>query len=248
MSPVPENKTPEFSFVIPAYNEEKRIGGCIASISAEIEREGCAAEIIVVNNASTDGTAATALSYRNVRVEEEPLKGLTRARQKGLLSARGDFVAYLDADSRIGPGWIGVVRKDFISADVVSVSGAPRYYDLTGLKKCSAEMGWLLAAPPAYWIAGYMIWGGSFVVRKRALHAAGGFDTSIVFYGEDTDIAKRLRRVGKTVFHFRFPVTTSGRRLAKRGLLATYCIYGLNFVWEAVFQKPFTKGREEDVR
>src|ERR1700758_1458785 len=56
------------SFVVPAYNEEVLIRSCLAAITAEVSRTGCRAEIIVVNNASTDGTRRIALSTPGVKV------------------------------------------------------------------------------------------------------------------------------------------------------------------------------------
>ena len=55
------------SFVVPAYNEEALIGSCLTAIIAEISRTRCRAEIIVVNNGSTDGTCTVASSYLDVR-------------------------------------------------------------------------------------------------------------------------------------------------------------------------------------
>ena len=50
------------SFVVPAYNEERHLARTLTAILSEIERSGCAAEVIVVNNASTDGTGELAAS------------------------------------------------------------------------------------------------------------------------------------------------------------------------------------------
>ena len=74
------------SFVIPAYNEERYLGGCLESI-LEQTRDLPDTEIVVVNNASTDGTRDVALSYPRVRLVDEPRKGLTYARQAGFARA-----------------------------------------------------------------------------------------------------------------------------------------------------------------
>jgi len=50
---------------------------------------------------------------------------------------------------------------------------------------------------------------------------AGGFDTSITFYGEDTDVARRISRVGTVKWTFKLPMYTSGRRLAHDGVMRT---------------------------
>ncbi len=71
------------SFVVPAYNEEKTLTRNLAAIIAEIARCGCKAEVIVVNNASTDGTGVVAASFPEVIVVDEPVKGLVQARKAG---------------------------------------------------------------------------------------------------------------------------------------------------------------------
>jgi glycosyltransferase involved in cell wall biosynthesis len=68
------------SFVVPAYNEEALIASCIASIQSEIAQTGCQAEIIVVNNDSTDGTRLIASSIPAVLVVDEMQRGLVQAR------------------------------------------------------------------------------------------------------------------------------------------------------------------------
>ena len=64
------------SFVVPAYNEQVLIASCLAAIQAEISRSGCNAEIIVVNNNSSDGTRRIASSTPGVIVIDEPQRGL----------------------------------------------------------------------------------------------------------------------------------------------------------------------------
>jgi glycosyltransferase involved in cell wall biosynthesis len=70
----------KLSFAIPAYNEEANIGACLTSILQELESKSWDVEIIVINNASTDRTAEIARSFPNIRVIDEPMKGLVRAR------------------------------------------------------------------------------------------------------------------------------------------------------------------------
>jgi glycosyltransferase involved in cell wall biosynthesis len=58
---------PKVSFVVPAHNEEAGLPRTLAAIQAEIARAGCPAEVIVVDNASTDGTARVAARFPGVR-------------------------------------------------------------------------------------------------------------------------------------------------------------------------------------
>jgi methionyl-tRNA synthetase len=69
----------------------------------------------------------------------------------------------------------------------------------------------------------------------------GGFDTSIAFYGEDTNIARRLHAAGKVKFSQRFRIFTSARRLESEGLFKIATVYAANFFSEAILHKPVTK-------
>ena len=74
------------SFVVPAYNEEVLIGSCLAAITAEVSRTGCPAEVIVVNNGSSDNTSGIALATPGVKVIDEP--GLHRRQVQGQWKSR----------------------------------------------------------------------------------------------------------------------------------------------------------------
>lgn len=238
----------KLSFVIPAHNEEEHIGQCLRSILDELARANFEAEILVINNASIDRTREIAERLPNVRVVDEPRKGLTRARERGLREAKGDLLAYLDADTRIHPNWIPILQKEFSERkNIVCLSGPFRYYDLTGMKKYTAEAFWSIFAPLTYRMVGYMVLGANFVAKRDALIKMGGFDTNIEFYGEDTNIAWRLSRLGKVVFRMDFFIYGSGRRIKDEGLLKTFGVYAINFLWGVFFHKPFTRSHK-DVR
>ena len=236
----------QISLVIPAYNEEAFIGGCLDSVIAHAG--GRFHEIIVVDNASTDGTREIALMRPGVRVVAEPDKGLTRARQRGYLESTGEFVAYIDADTRMPVGWIEHVERVFATRpDAVSLSGPAKYWDASPWESSVLAVVWWLAALLVYRLLGYMIYGAHFVVRRSALDAIGGFNRNIDFYGEDTDLARRLSAYGKVLFHMRFFILGSVRRFRDQGLFRTNVIYALNLVWPVVFGRPFSKSHR-DVR
>ena len=110
------------SFVVPAYNEEVLIASCLASIQAEIARTGCRAEIIVVDNNSTDGTRRIASSVPGVIVVDEPQRGLVQARRAGCLAARGELIANIDADTMLTEGWLCTALAEFSrSPDLVAL-------------------------------------------------------------------------------------------------------------------------------
>ena len=235
----------KLSLIVPAYNEERYLAECLRCVSAELQANSARGpfEIIVVDNASTDGTAAVAASFPEVRVVHEPHKGLTRARQRAFEEARGEILAFVDADTKMPAGWIDRVLDAFETTEgprVVCVSGPYVYYDLPAFKQLLVRLYWRVLAQPTYWFTRYMAVGGNFAASRQALAAIGGFDTTIAFYGEDTNIARRLSRVGKVVFDMDLIMQTSARRLNAEGFAATALRYAANYLAEVIAKRPLT--------
>ena len=204
-------------------------------------------EIIVVDNGSTDETMATAKKYRGVTVLRELQKGPSHARQRGFMEAKGDHIAFIDADTRVPAGWIDTIKKEFArDPDLVCLSGPFRYYDLAPFQKFLAELLWGITAAPTYWLTGFMALFANCVVKREALAKIGGLDTTIAFYGDDTSLAWRLSKVGKVKFLMNFYLFGSGRRLAHEGLIKTFSLYGISYLSMAFFHKtPMKKGYTE---
>ena len=97
-----------------------------------------------------------------------------------------------------------------------------------------------MLAKPTYLFTQYMAVGGNFAARRNALEAIGGFDTNIAFYGEDTNIARRLADVGKVIFDLGLVMPTSARRLDEEGFVITAMRYVANFMSEVVLKRPST--------
>jgi len=234
------------SIVIPAYNEEAYLADCIRAVLAEIEREQVDAEVIVVNNASVDRTAEVAQSFPEVLVVHEPRKGLSQARQSGFLASSGELIANLDADSRIPSGWMKKVLEEFTKdSELVALSGPYIYYDMSKMQNIFVRLFYYVAY--VFYVidrfvlrVSSMVQGGNFVLRRSALEKIGGFDVSYHFYGEDTDIAHRMHQVGKVKFTMKLPTHTSGRRLAKEGVLVMGARYIVNHFWTIFKRKPYT--------
>ena len=85
-----------------------------------------------------------------------------------------------------------------------------------------------------------MTQGGNFIISRRALEAAGGFNADFRFYGEDTYLACRLSKVGAVKFSLRLPAYSSGRRFAAEGLVRAGLRYAVNYLWTVFFKHPFT--------
>src|SRR3989344_9100269 len=114
----------KISFVIPAYNEERYIGSCLEAIAREAASFRDRVEVIVVDNASKDGTARVVRQHSGVRLVPESKKGIVWARQAGFAAATGDLIANVDADTRLTKNWVKKVLKAFEkNPDLVAMSG-----------------------------------------------------------------------------------------------------------------------------
>jgi len=243
---LPITSRPHVSFVVPAFNEERLLPACLAAIRAEIARNGCDAEILVVDNASTDGTSRVAAAVPGVVVVDQPLKGLVQARSAGFAAARGELVANIDADTLVPPGWLDRVLAEFArSPRLVVLSGPYDYYDVPAHIRAAARV--FYAVGFATYVfnkrvlgCGSMVQGGNFVLRRDALAGIGGYSDRFTFYGEDTDVASRMSRIGDVRFTYALTAKSSGRRLRGDGLIMTGVRYSANYLWATYFGKPFT--------
>lgn len=227
----------DISLVIPAYNEERFIGKCLDSVCNNPRSRF--REIIVVDNGSSDATAKIAETYLSVTVVREYKKGANCARQKGFETATAECIAYIDADCMLSPDWFQKAEKYMADSDVVLLNGPITYYDgPRWLRVAVLSIQWT-ALPLSHLFITFLI-GGNFIVRRSALKEVGGFNCDIAFYGDDADLATRLKGKGKMLFRMDFWVYTSARRLLREGIFATYCRYSVNSVWQTLFGRSFT--------
>lgn len=114
----------EVSVVVPVRNDAVLLGGCLAALAAQCQPAG---EIIIVDNASTDGLAAVLASYPDlpIRVMGESRPGIPFAVAAGYDAARGELILRCDADSRPPSDWIARHVRTLAdsAAQVVGVSG-----------------------------------------------------------------------------------------------------------------------------
>ncbi len=202
-------------------------------------------EILVINNASTDGTADVASLVESVRVIDEPRKGLVVARETGRREARGNLLVYVDADCRAPLLWLERIAARFErDPDLIALSGPYRYYDwdLWGRLLVRAY-DWTLAPATVLLVKyvlgiGTIFYGGNFAVRRSALDRIGGFDTSIEFHGEDTNVGRRLLAAGKVTLNYDCFLYTSARRYVALGKGAVFRLYVRNFTSEVLLKRP----------
>ena len=239
--------TMKTSVIIPTYNEASYIGACIESIMQN--GRGMYHEIIVVDNGCTDNTATVAAAYPGVKVVQELKKGTQNARQRGLMEATGDRIAFFDGKVRVPEGWFQKAEDIFAKdSRIVSISGPFRYYDGPRWMRLTMAITWWLSAPLTYRCVGYMILGGNFMADRKALIDTKAFDAEIRGFGDDTDTARRLSAAGKVAFHMDFVVYSSMRRFMADGFIKTNVKYALNFLWPVLFKRPFTNTYDYHVR
>ena len=238
----------KLSFVIPAFNEEKNISQCLESIIKEIAslslQNEC--EIIVVDNNSTDSTAIVAKKFVGVKVLIELKKGPNFARALGLSEATGDLVAHIDADNSLSDGWLKKVLNEFEKdKNLVCLSGPflmREFSDLQNfLVKIFYYIWYTFSLLNNLLKTGSMVQGGNYIVRREVFEKAGGHNTKINFYGDDSDISRRIVKFGKVKFSFDLSVYSSGRRLLAEGIFLMGLKYGVNYIWIVCFKRPFSK-------
>jgi glycosyltransferase involved in cell wall biosynthesis len=230
------------SVIVCAHNEARFLPACLHSLLAQTRVPD---EILVVNNASTDETRAVAQQIPHVRVVDEPRKGLVVARETGRRAATGDILVYLDADCRAPLTWVERIERRFLAApDLLALSGPYRYYDWDWWGRLLIRAYDFTLAPATQLLVKYILrigtifYGGNFAVRADALEAIGGFDTSIEFHGEDTNVGRRLFALGRVEICHDCYLFTSARRYNAMGKGAVFRLYVRNFTSELLHHRP----------
>lgn len=232
------------SVVIPAHNEEGYIRDALRYVLAQDFPEPF--EVIVVDNASTDKTYEIASAFSDVHVVREPRKGTQWARERGRQEAKGEILAYLDADSLPPRDWLKKGVEACEKPGIVAVSGVYDYYDAPPFYRWSARIiqitfyGFLHFLLHDILQIGAVLVGGNFFANKEALERIGGFDTSILFYGDDAHISKQLRRVGRIHYDTDLIVKSSFRRFRREGWWRVWFKYLLNSFWIYIRNKPLS--------
>lgn len=115
------DRCPFVSVVIPVLNGEGHLSACLDALR-RMDYPAERHEILVVDNGSTDRTADV-LSRYPVRALYEPRRGTSHARNRGIMAARGDIVAFTDADCVPTTGWLREIVRGFDASDVGGVAG-----------------------------------------------------------------------------------------------------------------------------
>jgi len=187
---------PRISVVVCTYNGARTIHDCLDGLEQLAYPDY---EVIVVDDGSTDTTAAIALQYdcRLIRTEN---RGLASARNTGLKAATGEIVAYIDDDAYPDPHWLTYLAARFLRTPDAGVGGPNIAPPGDGpIAECVARapggpVHVLLSDCQAEHIPGC-----NMAFRKACLEAIGGFDPQFRAAGDDVDVCWRLQGNGWTL-------------------------------------------------
>ena len=192
----------KFSVVIPLYNKEHYIEATIQSVLNQTCQDF---EVLVVDDGSKDNSLALARKFESdrVRIIPQENQGVSVARNTGILSARGEFICFLDADDEWRPDYLATIDEltvkypesaIFVTAYAVNMGNGKINYST----RLESETGCL----PSYWLTlakGYdFVWTSATTMRRNTLMDAGLFKPGEKI-GQDLDMWARVARINPRV-------------------------------------------------
>ncbi|HUH06345.1 MAG TPA: glycosyltransferase [Egibacteraceae bacterium] len=214
---------PLISAIVCAYNEERTIDECLESLARSPYPD---LEVIVCDDGSTDRTLELARRWP-FRVLALEHGGLSRARNAGLAAARGEQVAYLDADASCHPHWpfhLALSLED----PQVAATGGPNlpYADAGFIERAVARSPGgprevLIASDQAEHVPGC-----NMAFRADALRGIGGFDPAYATAGDDVDVCWKLADAGHRISFSPAAQVLHHRRSTVAGFLRQQQAYG----------------------
>jgi len=184
------------SVVVCTYNGARTLRDCLEGLRRLAYP---AYEVIVVDDGSTDATAAIAREY-DCRLIHTVNRGLANARNLGLAAATGEIIAYIDDDAYPDPHWLSYLAATFLSTSHAGIGGPNVAPEGDGpMAECVARapggpVHVLLTDREAEHIPGC-----NMAFRKACLEAIGGFDPQFRAAGDDVDVCWQLQERGWTL-------------------------------------------------
>jgi cellulose synthase/poly-beta-1,6-N-acetylglucosamine synthase-like glycosyltransferase len=180
------------SIVVPAYQAEATIGPCVHALAAQIQP---CDEIIVVDDGSSDRTAAqaSAAGARVIRLETN--RGPAAARNAGVHRAHGDLVVFTDADCEAAPDFVAKLVAPMVDERICGAKGAylTRQRSIVAtFVQCEYEQRYRHAAAHE-WLD--FVDTSACCFRRKEILQAGGFDTELRVC-EDQELSFRLSKAG----------------------------------------------------
>ncbi|MEE1086821.1 MAG: glycosyltransferase [Schaedlerella sp.] len=191
----------KISVVIPVYNEEALIADCLQSITDNTVQPF---EIIVADGGSTDRTVEIAETFSGVKVIDNPGKTAAAGRNRGILAARGEVVAFTDGDCIVDEHWIEAIQTAFETYDIDGMGGkVVPAKSRNEIEEYWGNLAWRLIMN--FGDEGYEVTekklNDAFVTancayKRRLLHEIKGFNKWFANNAEDVDICWRALEHG----------------------------------------------------
>lgn len=186
---------PKISLYIPCYNVDTYLARVL---EGALQQSLPPDEILVIDDGSKDRTCEIAGRYPVKIVRHERNRGLAAARNTGIVTARNDLVAWLDADCVPDPQWLAILAATLRGDKVAMVGGRLVETVLT-----SVADRWRQAHMPQDWGEARVdnpkfMFGNNGLGLKRAIEEAGGYNEQFRTNGEDVDLSLRLKARGHT--------------------------------------------------
>jgi GT2 family glycosyltransferase len=198
-------RRPRASIIIVNHNGRTTIAACLESILAALNG---AAEVIVVDNGSSDGSAElVAASFPTVTLLHAGNLGFGGGNNLGAAQARGEFLVFVNPDTTVTPGWwealVAALTEDgagmvtsriLLAGDPQRLNTAGNTVHLSGLTLCRG-----MGRPAARFdqpAAVGAVSGAAFAMRGKLFQELGGFDAGYFMYMEETDLSWRAQLAG----------------------------------------------------
>lgn len=189
----------QVSFVIPCYNERDYIGECIASIRAQAQGAQ-SLEIIVVDNGSGDDTRELAASL-GATVLLNRRRGAAASRNLGAKAAKGEYLAFVDADCLLDPLWLSTLSAHLSSSTTAAAAApaVPVEQGMTWVEKAWAEVFVCMSRRSENGVNSVSnLASSNLLIVKSYFEQVGGFDEALLSC-EDYDLSQRLLPHGRLV-------------------------------------------------
>lgn len=203
--------TIDYSLIIPAYNEERWLPDTLLALQQAMAAQSLQGELIVVDNNSTDATAALA-QQRGARVVFEAHNQISRARNAGARVAQGRYLVFVDADTRIPPELLTTALQNLETGGCCGGGAAVEFDTALSAAGRLGLAAWNALSSRLKLAAGCFVY-----CTREAFDAAGGFSEA-VYASEEIWLSRRLKRWGRKrgqafCIISAYPAHSSGRKL-----------------------------------
>lgn len=201
------------SIVVPAHDEERVLPATLAALARATAGLAGGAEVIVVDDASTDRTAELARTA-GARVVHVDRRQIAATRNSGARAARGRFLLFVDADTLVPAETLRAALRALEDGCVGGGAGAR--FD----EPVPRHARWLIAVLSAAMRVARLAAGCFLFAERGAFEAVGGFDETL-FASEEIALSRALRRRGRFRV-LREKVVTSGRKIRTYSLASIF--------------------------